>query len=82
LVGFADVDSVTVSLAQLAPDPLSPRDAALAVLAAVAGNTASKVGIGMALGRGRFAAEVAGMALACALAGGAVLWAVLAFAAA
>jgi uncharacterized membrane protein (DUF4010 family) len=82
VVGLADVDSVTVSLAQLAPDPLSPRDAALAVLAAVASNTASKVGIGMALGRGRFAAEIAGMALACALAGGAVLWAFLAFGAA
>ena len=52
------------------------------ILAAVATNTIGKVVIGAVVGRGRFAAEIAALGLACLLAGGAVLWAVLALLAA
>jgi uncharacterized membrane protein (DUF4010 family) len=80
IVGLGDVDSIAVSLAQLTPSPLEPRDAALAILAAVVSNTVSKVGIGVALGRGRFAGEIAILGLACFAAGGVVVWALLCFA--
>jgi uncharacterized membrane protein (DUF4010 family) len=81
VVGLVDVDAITVSLAQMTPTPLGPTTAALAILTAVATDTASKIAIGAALGRGRFAAEIALMALACFVVGGAALWATLAFAA-
>jgi uncharacterized membrane protein (DUF4010 family) len=77
-VGLADVDSVTVSVANLIPQPLAAEYAAVAILAAVASNTASKAAIGAALGRGRFAAEIALMSAGCIVAGGAVLWVTLA----
>jgi uncharacterized membrane protein (DUF4010 family) len=70
-VGIADVDAITVSMARLAPDPLTPAEAVNAVLAAVASNTAAKVVIGAAAGRGRFAVEVTAMGLGCGLAGAA-----------
>jgi uncharacterized membrane protein (DUF4010 family) len=74
VIGLADVDSVTVSLAQLAPQPLSARDATLAILAAVATDTISKIAIGVVIGRGRFAVEIAAMATGCLAAGGAAFW--------
>jgi len=46
----------------------------VAILAAVASNTAAKVAIGAAIGRGRFAIEIAAMALACLLVGSVALW--------
>jgi uncharacterized membrane protein (DUF4010 family) len=69
---------VTVSLSRLTPQPLSLRDAALAILAAVATNTSVKIGIGGVIGRGRFAVEIALMTIGCLLAGAAALWATLA----
>jgi uncharacterized membrane protein (DUF4010 family) len=74
-VGFADVDSTTVSMARLTPEPLSAESATFAMLAAVASNTVSKVAISAIIGRGRFAYLIAGLALAC-LIGGAVALAV------
>jgi uncharacterized membrane protein (DUF4010 family) len=72
-VGLADVDSTTVSMARLTPEPLSAESAAFAILAAVASNTVSKVAIGGVVGRGKFAYLIAGMALACLIAGAAAL---------
>jgi uncharacterized membrane protein (DUF4010 family) len=74
VIGLADVDSVTVSLAQLAPQPLSAHDATIAILAAVATDTISKIAIGVVIGRGRFAVEIAAMAAGCLAAGGAAFW--------
>ena len=74
VVGLADVDAVTVSLARLTPDTLSPKHATLAILAAVASDTASKVAIGAAIGRGWFAADIAALAFGCLAAGAAALW--------
>src|SRR5262249_44298741 len=73
--GFADIDAIAVAMARLAPDTLSAPQAAVAILAAVASNTAAKVAICAAIGRGRFAAEIAGMASCCLAAGAAALWA-------
>ncbi|HWL73236.1 MAG TPA: DUF4010 domain-containing protein, partial [Burkholderiaceae bacterium] len=73
VAGLADVDAISVSMARLAPQTLAPRIAALAILVAVATDTISKIAIGAAIGRGRFALEIAIMALgsivvgACAL---------------
>ena len=74
-MGLADVDAVTVSMAQLVPDRLSLAAASLAILAAVASNSLSKIAIGAAVGRGRFAVEIAIMAIACLAAGGLTYWA-------
>jgi uncharacterized membrane protein (DUF4010 family) len=73
-VGIADVDSVAVSVSRLVPHTLHADSAALAILAAVATDTLSKIGIGAAIGRGRFAAEIAAMAAGCLVAGGLGLW--------
>jgi uncharacterized membrane protein (DUF4010 family) len=73
-MGLADVDAVTVSMARLVPQPLSPSDATFAILAAVLSNTASKLIIGAVIGRGRFAVEVAAMSAASIGAGGIALW--------
>jgi uncharacterized membrane protein (DUF4010 family) len=78
VVGLIDVDSVTVSVARLAPAPLGLRDATIAILCAAASNTIVKAGIGAVIGRGRFAVEVAAMSLGCLAAGAAALWAALA----
>ncbi len=78
VVGLADVDAVTVSMVRLTPGTLDPVGAALAILAAVASDTVSKVGIGAAIGRGWFAADLAAMALGCLGIGGAALWLTLA----
>jgi uncharacterized membrane protein (DUF4010 family) len=77
-LGLADVDAVTVSMARLAPEPLSLQSAAFAILAAVVSNTLSKMAIGAAVGRGRFALDIALMSAACLLAGGLALAFVLA----
>jgi uncharacterized membrane protein (DUF4010 family) len=78
VVGLVDVDALTVSLSRVAPAPLSAREAAFAILAAVAADTAGKVGIGVLIGRARFAGELAAMAFASFLAGGIALWITLA----
>jgi uncharacterized membrane protein (DUF4010 family) len=79
VIGFVDVDAITVSLSRLAPEPLSARAATIAILAAAATGTMGKVAIGVAIERGRFAAETAIMAAGCVIAGGLGLWAALAF---
>lgn len=73
-MGLADVDAVTVSMSRLAPDLLSPEEASLAILAAVFTNTAAKIGIGAVIGRGRFARDIAVMAVACLAAGILIAW--------
>jgi uncharacterized membrane protein (DUF4010 family) len=78
VVGLVDVDTITVSLARLAPQPLSLRDAAIAILVAVTTGTIGKIGIGAVIGRGRFAAEIAIMAAGSILAGSLALWATFA----
>jgi uncharacterized membrane protein (DUF4010 family) len=78
VAGLVDVDAITVSLSRLAPDVLSGKDAAVAILAAVTSSTAGKLGIGALIGGVRFAAELATMTLACFLAGGIALWITLA----
>jgi uncharacterized membrane protein (DUF4010 family) len=77
-VGLADVDSVTIAMARLVPAPLGELGAASAILAAVASNMLSKLVIAAAVGRGRFAGEVAAMTAGCWLAGGLGLWGALA----
>lgn len=77
-LGLADVDAVTVAMARLVPEPLSIMAASLAVLAAIATNTLSKLAIAAGIGRGRFAVEVAILTGACWLAAALALWVVLA----
>jgi uncharacterized membrane protein (DUF4010 family) len=77
VVGVADVDAITVSLSRLTPQPLAVRDVSIAILAAVATNTISKVAIGGVIGRGRFAAEIAVMAVGCLAVGAGAFWATL-----
>jgi len=76
--GLADVDAVTVSMARLAPGTLDPATAGYAVLAAVASNTLSKLAIGLT-GRGAFARWVAASSGVAFAAGGAALWAGMAW---
>jgi len=64
-LGLADVDAITVSMARLAPQPLSPQFAALAILAAVVSNTLAKIAIGAAVGRGAFALNIAAVHMGC-----------------
>jgi uncharacterized membrane protein (DUF4010 family) len=47
VVGLADVDAVTVSMLRLTPETLTGAQAALAILAAVASDTVSKIAIGL-----------------------------------
>jgi uncharacterized membrane protein (DUF4010 family) len=74
ILGLADVDAVTVSISRLTPDTLSQTYAALAILAAVASNTVSKIAIGAAIGRGWFAADLAAMAAGCLAVGAVAAW--------
>src|SRR5215469_10916064 len=78
-VGLVDVDAVTVSMLRLTPDTLSRTQAVLAILAAVASDTVSKIAIGAAIGRGWFAADLAVLASGCLAVGGAAAWLTLAF---
>jgi uncharacterized membrane protein (DUF4010 family) len=74
IVGLFDVDAITVSVARLAPEPLSNQAATFAILSAVATDTISKIAIGGVIGRGRFALEISAMALTCLAAGGVAFW--------
>jgi uncharacterized membrane protein (DUF4010 family) len=76
-VGVADADAIAVSMARLVPESLGAREAAIAILAAVSANTIGKVWIGAELSRGRFAANIGVMAVACHAAGALALWLVL-----
>jgi uncharacterized membrane protein (DUF4010 family) len=74
IVGLTDVDAITVSMLRLTPDTLTSAQAVVAILAAVASDTVSKVAIGAAIGRGWFAADLAAMAAGCLAAGAAAAW--------
>jgi len=73
-LGLADIDSVTIAMARLVPAPLDRLGASEAILIAVASNTVSKLVLAVVLGRGRFAAEVTAVTVACWLTGAAGLW--------
>jgi uncharacterized membrane protein (DUF4010 family) len=60
---------MTISMTRLVPQPLGLHGASRAILVGVASNTVTKVVIGMLIGRGRFAAAIAAMALGCIVAG-------------
>ncbi len=79
-LGLFDVDAVTVSMTRLVPQPLGLRVGALAILAAVASNTVSKLVIGAGFGRGRFALDIALVSAVAAAAALAALWPALLFA--
>ena len=79
VVGLVDVDAVTVSMVRLTPDTLSRTQAVLAILAAVASDTVSKIAIGAAIGRGWFAADLAVLASGCLAIGGVAAWLTFAF---
>jgi uncharacterized membrane protein (DUF4010 family) len=76
-MGLVGVDAITVSMARLVPQPLSPEAATYAILAAVGSNTISKLAIGAVVGRGRFGIELAVMSVAAVAAAGAALWGAL-----
>jgi uncharacterized membrane protein (DUF4010 family) len=78
-MGLADVDSVTVAMARLVPQPLGVGGATFAILAAVASNTLSKLIMGATIGRGRFAWELIVVFVLALAAGAAALWITLAF---
>jgi uncharacterized membrane protein (DUF4010 family) len=73
IVGLFDVDAVTVSLAQLAPQSISLHEAAIAVLAAAASDTVSKALIGAAIGGRRFALSLTFLAT-ISIAAAAIAW--------
>jgi hypothetical protein len=63
---------------RLTPDTLTRAQATVAILAAVASDTLSKVATGAAIGRGWFAGDLAAMADGCLAVGAAMAWATLA----
>lgn len=71
VTGAGDVDAVTVSMTKLAPATLDIRYAALAVLAAVVSNSATKAVMGSVAARGGVFAVSIAIATAAALAAGA-----------
>lgn len=74
VTGAGDVDAVTVSMTKLAPATLDIRYAALAVLAAVVSNSATKAVMGSVAARGGVFAVSIAIATAAALAAGAFAW--------
>jgi uncharacterized membrane protein (DUF4010 family) len=59
LSALADVDAVTIAFARLGPGSTLWRDAAAAVTVATVTNTLVKLGLGAAMGAGRFRRHVA-----------------------
>jgi uncharacterized membrane protein (DUF4010 family) len=80
-IGLFDVDAITVSLARLTPQSLDNLDAAIAILAAVVADTASKIAIGGIIGRAGFAVSIAVMAAASVSFGATAFWMALAYSA-
>jgi uncharacterized membrane protein (DUF4010 family) len=78
IAGIADVDAVSIAVAKLAPNPLDPRYAAIAILAAVAMNTLTKAAIAGTIGHGLFAKHIFLLTAACFAAGALGLWVTLA----
>jgi len=77
-MGLFDVDAMTVSMARLMPEGLSLREGAYALLSGVASNTLTKVVISAVFGRRWLAVRLAGVTIACLLAGWLTLWITLA----
>jgi uncharacterized membrane protein (DUF4010 family) len=73
--GVADVDALTLSMARMAGDSLSLREANLAILIAVGVNTASKAALAAGIGGAAFAGRVAAGSLVALVAGGLAAWA-------
>jgi uncharacterized membrane protein (DUF4010 family) len=71
LAGLVDVDAITVSVARLVPHTVTPALGAQAIMAAVGADTLSKIALGAAIGRGRFAHLIGAMGLGCLAAGAA-----------
>ena len=69
--GFVDVDAISISLAQLAPQGLAPGSAVTAILVAVAANSLTKIVLGTTVGGFRFGKVVA-RSIAASLAVGAL----------
>jgi len=65
---------VTAATSRLVPEPLDWLAASMTILIAVVTNTASKLALAAAMGRGRFAVEVAVMTVLCWVAGAGGLW--------
>jgi uncharacterized membrane protein (DUF4010 family) len=70
--GFADVDSISLSLARMVPDPLEPSLAARAILLAALSNTLAKAILAVVVG-GRRLALYGGAILLATLAAGALV---------
>jgi len=70
-MGLFDVDAMTVSMTRLVPSALAPEAAVVAILTGVATNTLTKTAMAAVVGRGPFALEVAGVSIACIVAGAA-----------
>jgi uncharacterized membrane protein (DUF4010 family) len=77
VVGSVDVDAISVSLARMTPQSLAEREAILAILAAVAADTVSKIAIGAGIGCGRFAMRITMMATGSLAAGAVAFWVAL-----
>lgn len=77
VLGLGDVNAVTISMARLAPQPLSVQVASIAILVAVVSNTISKLLIGAVAGRGWFAIHLGLVSAACLAAGAITLGAAL-----
>jgi uncharacterized membrane protein (DUF4010 family) len=71
--GLADVDAVTVSVAQLVPGTIPPGSAALAIGAAVGSNLLAKSAYALAIGGGAYGGRVTLVSLAALAVGGGVL---------
>jgi uncharacterized membrane protein (DUF4010 family) len=74
VVGLVEVDSITISLVRLIPVSLSETQGAIAILAAVASDTLSKIIIGGIFGGFRFAVRIASMAGVSVAVGAALFW--------
>jgi hypothetical protein len=61
----------------MTPRSLAEHEAITAILAAVVADTVSKIAIGAAIGRGRFAMRITTMAAFSLVVGGAAFWAAL-----
>ena len=73
ITGLFDVDSMTVSMTQLAPRILTGEVAAQGILIGVASATLGKLVIGVVLDRGRYTLAIASMSVLC-VAGGALAY--------
>ena len=76
VAGIGDVDAITLSMTQVVGDNVSPQAAALAILIAVAANSASKTVLATAAGGRRFGTTYGGITLASLAAGAAVALAI------